>query len=267
MCGAVPGSNEVDGLGIGPDESIDVAVELLGHVCLLARLDLIDTEAVAVALVSVALHALPSHVLAVGRERGVGVVAEVVVAAGGGRVAEAMGGHEHRVALEVRVVCSLVLQGACIVVCGSLVACGFAEVGGVACLRVVEEDVGVGGYGVFASCLLPAGVGHIARVGTPCELFHAAEGLHWALERLVAKYGLALAADLTTLERVDIGLWDGLHPLVPVAVHQFVDHIARGLGQVLGFLGDGAGVWVGVDDQHFLAVGREEIVFHVAVQG
>ena len=77
----MPASDEVESLRVGvPAESVNVRVELLSHILLLAGSEIVHAETVAVALISVVLHRLPSHVLAVGREQRIGVVAHVEVA-------------------------------------------------------------------------------------------------------------------------------------------------------------------------------------------
>ncbi len=76
----MPYTDESQGLGVlVPYEGIHVGVESLAHVVLLAGCEVINAKAVAVALISVASHALPSHILAVGRELRVLVITRIVL--------------------------------------------------------------------------------------------------------------------------------------------------------------------------------------------
>ena len=144
------------------------------------------TEAVAVALVSVALHALPGNVLAIRTEGGIGVVA---------------GHHVATVAL---------------------FPVFLAEIGGDACLYIIKVYVGVGRDAVGKACLLAAGVGNELSVGAPGELLHTAEGLHGRFVRLAFEDVFGFA-HLVAIERGHVGVGDCLYPLVPMLVHEVVD--------------------------------------------
>ena len=76
----VPATKEVQRAAVTvPDIVIDIGVELLGDIALLACRKVHDTEPVAVALISVVLHTLPGNVFAVGRELRVDVISDLHV--------------------------------------------------------------------------------------------------------------------------------------------------------------------------------------------
>ena len=68
VLGGVPHTNKIDHgiLRVAPHEVVDVGIERLCDVALLTGLQLIDAQALAVALIAVAGHREPSHVAAVG---------------------------------------------------------------------------------------------------------------------------------------------------------------------------------------------------------
>jgi len=71
----VPAAQEVERAAVAvPDIVIDIGVELLRDIALLASGKFHDTETVAVTLIAVVFHALPGNVFAVGRELRVDVV-------------------------------------------------------------------------------------------------------------------------------------------------------------------------------------------------
>ena len=77
----IPNAKEEEGLGIiAPTETIDIAIESLCHISLGAIGQAIDAKAIAIALIAVACHALPSHILTIGRELWVLVITNVEVA-------------------------------------------------------------------------------------------------------------------------------------------------------------------------------------------
>ena len=78
----MPYAGKVQPLAVGrPKEGIYTAVEAFGDVTLLAGTQFVDAETCAVAFISVALHAAPRNVLAVGRELRVLIVADVGILA------------------------------------------------------------------------------------------------------------------------------------------------------------------------------------------
>ena len=77
---SVPTSQEVKRLGIGcPRKGIHVGIKTLRHVCLLARGQFINAKTIAITLVPIACHALPSKILAIGRETGIGVIPHIAI--------------------------------------------------------------------------------------------------------------------------------------------------------------------------------------------
>ena len=102
---------------------------------------------------------------------------------------------------------------------------------GLPAARVVYIDVCVGAERVFLAGLLAAGVGDVPAVGSPVELLYAAERLSGELVEIVcAEYvgGIALAYQ-SLPERSHIASRDARHPVVPVAVHEVLGSIGRGL--------------------------------------
>ena len=80
MDASVPTSQEIKRLGVGcPDKGIHVRIKTFGYIGFLACRQLIDAKAIAVALIAVARHALPSKVLAIGRETGIGVITHIAI--------------------------------------------------------------------------------------------------------------------------------------------------------------------------------------------
>ena len=234
---SMPATNEVERLGVGsPAEGVDVGVELLGHILLLAGGEVVDAESVAVALVAVVLHRLPSHILAVGRELRVGVVAYV-----------------HVVGLIVH---RLVFQRCCVVYLRSLVALGLAEVLGRASGNVVEEYVGVGRSGIVHACLLAAGVGNGLGVGAPRQLLHATEGGHRAFVRFALDDVLA-AVDAVGSYVSHERMCHGLDVVVPVSVVEIGHHSACSQWQVVGVLLYALVIGQRLYEDHLLLVGRE----------
>ena len=240
---SVPAAYEVEIARVGrPAESVYVRVEHLGHVSLLAGEEIVYAEAVAVALVSVALHRLPSHVLAIGRELRVGVVAHVIV---GTLMVEA-----------------LVLLGLCRVVGERLVASRLAEVLCLAGLYIVEIYVRVGRSGVVYARLLAACVGYRLRVGAPSELLCASERCHRALERF-ALDDVCAVADAIGSDVSHEGVSNGLHVVVPVAVVEVGDETTRSQRQVVGVLLDALVIGERLDENHLLFVGREDVALDI----
>ena len=241
----VPYAGEKERAAVGlPDEAVHAGFEALRYVSLFTAFQIEDAEARAVALVAVAGHAEPSHVAAVGRIGGIGVVAHVAV-------------------LRL-VVHGLVLHGARGVDGWFLISGGFAEVVGLAALRVVAVDVAVGADGIVAPRLLAAGVYDVPPVGAPVELFASAEGEHGAFEGFALQNVLAFA-DASVRHFGQENVRDGFHVVVPVLEVQVGDDHAAGQRQVVVRLLDGG---VGVDGMHeddFLPVGRELVAFHVLV--
>ena len=73
-CG-MPYTRKIQGFGIvSPSKSIDTRLERLGHIGFFARSQLVNTKSFAITLITVALHALPGHITAIGRESRVGVI-------------------------------------------------------------------------------------------------------------------------------------------------------------------------------------------------
>ena len=204
-CG-VPAADEVEGLGIGvPAVVIDVGVEGLCDIRLLARGQLIDTQAVAVALVAIVLHAEPGHILAVWREARIDVVADVHVA--------------------LLMVDLLVAERLGIVDLWSHIALGLAEVAVGLGLDVEEEDVGVGGDGVVHAHLLAAGVGDVLGVGAPVKLLDTTKGCQRALVGLSLE-DIPSCVDALGGYLCDEGVSNALHIVVPVAVVHVRDETA-----------------------------------------
>ncbi len=74
--GTLHGRHQVDGLAVAlPGEGVGVIVERFGHVCFLTRGELHHEETVLVRFITIALHALPGQVAAIGRELRVDIVA------------------------------------------------------------------------------------------------------------------------------------------------------------------------------------------------
>ena len=77
---SVPHSGKVESCAVGtPYELIDIAIECAAYKALLASGEIHHVEAVPVALVSIAFHALPSDHGAIGRVLRIGVIAHVIV--------------------------------------------------------------------------------------------------------------------------------------------------------------------------------------------
>ena len=77
---SVPTCKEVKCLAVvAPAEFIDIGVERFGDILFFTRGEVIDQQAVAIAFVTVVLHALPCYIFAVGRELGILVVADIEV--------------------------------------------------------------------------------------------------------------------------------------------------------------------------------------------
>ena len=243
----MPHTDEVDHgiLVVRPAEIVDIRVETLGDVAFRSGGQVVETQALAVALIAIAGHAQPSHILAVGRELRVLVVSRVVGQVLG-RVhllcAEGLGGIHLRCYVSLRL----------------------AKVAGGAVGDVVEVDVGVGGNGVFESGLLAAGIGNLLGVAAPVDLLDAAKRLHGAFEGF-ALQNVGGGANTVGSDLGHEGMGDALHIMVPVAVHQVGHQAAGGLGQVGGILLDNLMEGQLLDINHAVAVGREFVAFHIAV--
>ena len=59
---------------------------------------------------------------------------------------------------------------------------------------------------------------------------------------------------------------DGLHVVIPMAIHQVGDKTARSLGQVGGILLDDLVEVDALQQNHFLSVGREQEAFHLSLR-
>ena len=139
---SVPNTNEVYHgiLRVAPAEVVNIRVKAFCEVSLLSRSEIIHAQAVAVALISVALHAEPCHIPSVRRELWVLVVAYVHVTS--------------------LLVDSLVLHGLGSIDGRFLISLRLAEVSGLAGLQVIEIDIRVSRYGIFHAFLLPAGISY-----------------------------------------------------------------------------------------------------------
>ena len=242
---SVPHAGKVQPLAVRrPKEGIYAAVEAFGDVTFLTGTQFIDAEACAVAFIAVALHAAPRNVLAIGRELGVLVVADVGI-------------------LAVLRIDRLILETAgviCLARCGPTF--GFAEVARGFLRDVVEEDVAVGGGGVVAACFLATGVSNLPTVGTPSQLFVTAERHHGRFERFAFQQ-ILLHGDFLPVEVCQERVGRCGDVLIPVLVHQIVDDHAGGFGKVFFFRGDRGVLFHLFDENHAFAVGREEEVLHV----
>ena len=238
----VPHAGEVNLRRLGvPAKFVHAALERLCHELLLARGEFHDAEPRAVALISVALHAEPREVAAVGRELRVLVVA-----------------HE-RVFLIVHL---LLLEAAQRVAVRGFPTLGFAYVAGCAVGGIIYKYVAVGADGIVAPCLFTAGIGNGFRVGAPRQLLYAAKRHHRALEGLAGEQ-IRLLPHPLAVERRHEGVRRGGDIRVPVLIHQVVDHHARCFGQVFVVLLNGGVLRHFVDKDHLLAVGRKQKVYHV----
>ena len=238
----VPHAGEVNLRRLGvPAKFVHAALERLCHELLLARGEFHDAEPRAVALISVALHAEPREVAAVGRELRVLVVA-----------------HE-RVFLIVHL---LLLEAAQRVAGWGFPTLGLADVAGCAIGCIIYKYVAVGADGIVAPCLFTAGIGNGFRVGAPRQLLYAAERHHRALEGLALEQ-IRLLPYSFAVKRSHEGMRCGGDVRVPVLIHQVVDDHARCLGQVLVVLLNSGMLRHFVDKDYLLAVGRKEEVDHV----
>ena len=241
----VPHAGKIQTLAVGrPKEGIYTTVEAFGDVGLLAGAQFVDAEARTVAFVAVALHATPRNVLAIGREQGILIVADVSI-------------------LAVLRVDGLILQAAGVI---GLARCcptfGFAEVARGFRRDVVEKNITVGGSGIIAAYFFATGVGDLSTVGTPRQLFVAAERHHGRFE------GFALEkvnghGDFRTVKVGQERMGCGGDVLIPVLVHQIVDDHAGGFGKVFFFRGNGGVLGDLFDENHALAVRREEEILHI----
>ncbi len=220
---SVPYCAEYEGVVVFPVVCVHVGVEPFGEPTHFTCFEVLDHQAVLVALVAVACHTEPCNILTVRRIGRVGVVACV----GGSDVLVQFG------------------------------------------IKVVEVDVGVGGDGIVEACFLAAGVGYLLPVGTPCELLNTAKGFHGtlvgcAVENVhdIADYQLSAIVAEVAQE----GVRCCFRPLVPVLVHEVVHHAPRGKRQV-GVLVRGGGYGLDLrDEDDFVAFGREQEAFDVAVE-
>ena len=157
---AVPNTDKIEGLRVGrPAIIVYIRIERFGNITFLARCKRINAKAVAVAFAAILFHALPSNVLAIGRESGINVVTHVII-----------------LGLTVH---SLVSQRFGSVYGRSLIVGRLAKVGCFSCCQFVQIDVRVGRNGILAPCFLPASIGNCLRVGAPCQLLNAAKWFHW----------------------------------------------------------------------------------------
>ena len=141
----MPYAYKVQALGIiVPAIIIYARLECFGNIGFLFACQVHYAKAVAVTFVSVAFHALPSDVLAVGREFGVDVVTFVLIG----------------------------------------VTLLFAQVGGAFAIYIIKVDVRVGRNGISQALFLAAGVCYLFGIATPCQLLNAAERFHGGFKRL-----------------------------------------------------------------------------------
>ena len=242
---SVPHAGKVQTLAVGrPKEGIYAAVEAFCDVTLLAGTQFVDAKARAVAFIAVALHAAPRNVLAVGREQGILIIADVGI-------------------LAVLRIDGLILQAASVV---ALARCrptfGFAEVARGFRRDVVEKNITVGGGGVVAAYFFTTGVSDLSAVGTPCQLFVAAEGHHGRFEGFALEK-VYVHGDFRAVEVGQERMGCGSDVLIPVLVHQIIDDHAGGFGEVFLFRGNGGVLGDFFDEDHALAVGREEEILHI----
>ena len=121
----------------------------------------------------------------------------------------------------------------------------FGEVLALAAQDGVLVDVGVGGEGVIPADFLAAAIDEALAVGQPLHLLHSAEGTHGSFP-LLALHRVKRSLDFATAEVAHENVAVGVHPMVPVAIHQVVVDAARGLVEV------GIDVGHGLFQLHFL---------------
>ena len=242
----MPYADEVEDLGIGPPcVFVDVRVEALGDVGLPARGQLVDAEAVAVALITVVLHALPGDVPAVGREFGIHVVAHVHVA---GLMVDGLVAHALR-----RIDCRFHIP------------LGLAEVLRPAGFHIIYIDVGIGRNGILRALFLATGIGDRLGVPAPVDLFDAAERCQRTFVRLAFEHVDTVAdASVSDVSHERMGV--RRHVMVPVTVVHIRDDHACSLRQITRVLPDRAVVRDALDEHDATAVGREAEALDVDVR-
>ena len=139
---------------------------------------------------------------------------------------------------------------------------GFAEVARSFRRDVVEKNITVGGSGVVAAYFFTTGVGDLSTVGTPRQLFVAAERHHGRFEGFALK-NINRYGDFRAVEVGQERMGCGSDVLIPVLVHQIVDDHAGGFGKVFFFRGNGGVLGNLFDEDHAFAVGREEEILHI----
>ena len=185
---------------------------------------------------------MPSHILAVGRELWIGVVAHIVL--------------HHRFVVD-----GLVLHRLGRVYFGSHKPGRLTQVAGLARGCVIEINVGVGRDGIVTSCLLAASVSHLFGIGAPCQLLYAAKRFHGAFVGFTLKHVFAFL-DAVCCNLCHIRMLYAFHIVVPMAEHQVSDQSAGSLGQVGRILLDDVVVGERLDEYNFGTVGREDESLH-----
>ncbi len=244
----MPYTDEVDGLGVmSPAEIVNVRVEGLGQELLLARSEVVEAEALAVTLITIAGHGEPGHVASVGRELRVLVVTR----------------HVLQVLFCIDGLCAQRLGGLNL---RSHIVSRLAEVRRRARTYIIYIDVRVGRNRVSHACLLAAGIGNALGVGAPVQLFHAAKRLHGTFVGLsfkdvntVVSYGKAIAY------RTNEGVQNALHVVIPVAIHQVCDQTACSFRQVGRVLLNAAVEGNALQHDDLLTVRRELKALNAAV--
>ena len=133
----------------------------------------------------------------------------------------------------------------------------FGEVTFCAVGYIIEVEVAVCAQGIFEAFFLAAGIYQLFAVGSPGKRLRAAERLHGRFEWLVTEDVLEIV-DLHTVECAYKGVGYFGYPLVPVFVHEVIDHTSGGFGQVRINVGSVLSVFYVADKHHLLFVGREQ---------
>ena len=148
----MPYTNEIDLsiLGVAPAIVVYVRIETFCDIFLLACCKIVNAQTVAITLISVVSHALPSNILTVRREFWIYIVANIHVA--------------------LLMVYSLVLHRLCCVNLRLLISFWFANVASLLSLHIIYIYVGICRDSIVHTFFLATGISYELRVDTPIKL-------------------------------------------------------------------------------------------------
>ena len=131
-------------------------------------------------------------------------------------------------------------------------------------MDVIDVQVAVCRYSIFQAGFLAAHVYKLLAVWRPGERLHTTERLHGCFKRLI-RHDILYTAYFRPVEITDERVGDFSHPFIPVLIHKVIHHTARSLWQVGIYILCRTRILHIGDENHLLAVRREQESAHTVL--